>query len=229
MRKLAIFPSLTFASLSLATLATVAAAQQPAKLPPAVITDTLINFVMVQNDRKAPVAIYLEAGNFDRRLGVVPALEMKALPLPAWAVTGRSTVRLFADPEDAAMPLATQEFKLQPPARVGMVVSAHNAAPRGTPRTMSATLLPEELADATITVDNMRNVPVMVFADQGIVSVRLGEVPANTRATLKFPKAVVTPFGSVQVFMHPRGGIDLASESFSVRPGAHIGVRVPSM
>jgi hypothetical protein len=202
-------------------------AQVPAKLPPAVTTDTIRNSVTVQNARKEPVSIYLETGVFDRRLGVVPAMEMKTLPLPDWAVNGTS-VRLFAHLEKAGADLATEQFRLQPPGRIGMVVAATNGAPRGTTDSMMASLEPEELAAATLTVDNQRTVPVTVFAEQGIYSVRLGDVAADSRATLRFPRAVVSPFATVQVFVRPRGGLDLATQSFTVRPGAHIGLRVPA-
>ena len=62
--------------------------QNPQMLPPAVITDTVVNSVTVQNHRNAPVTIYLESGNFDRRLGEVPAKDTKTLPLPPWAASG---------------------------------------------------------------------------------------------------------------------------------------------
>ena len=95
--------------------------------------------------------------------------------------------------------------------------------------TMTAVIPPEDLADATLTVDNPRSEPVTVLAEQdGSIDVRLGEVPAHARATLRFPKSVVLPDGSIRVFVHPEGGSDLASETLQVRQGEHLGLRVPA-
>jgi hypothetical protein len=216
-------------ALCVAGLSGAVQAQLPAKLPPAVTVDTIRNAVTVQNARKEAVTVYLETGVFDRRLGVVPPMDSRTLPLPDWAVTGRGTVRLFAHLEKAGADLATEEFKLVPPARIGMIVPTGNGAPRTPPPdSMTATIPPEELANATLTVDNQRKVPVTVFAEQGIYSVRLGEVPADSRATLRFPKTVVSPFASVQLFVRPQGGLDLATHFFTVRAGSHIGLRVPA-
>jgi hypothetical protein len=211
-------------------LSATARGQVPAKLPPAVTTDTIRNAVTVQNARNEAVTVYLEKGVLDRRIGIVPAFEMKTLPLPDWAVSGGGRVRLFAHLETAGAALATEEFKLVPSARIGMIIASRNAAPRGTtPEPMTATIPPEELANATLTVDNVRTVPVTVFAEQGQSSVRLGEVPADARMTLRFPKALVSSSAPVTVFVRPLGGLDLGTHSFTVREGAHMGLRVPAM
>ena len=209
---------------------TVASAQIPQKLPPSVTTDTTSNSVTVQNNRKVPVTVYLESGIFDRRLGTVPALEMKTLPLPAWAVKGATTVRLFAHPADEMEDLATEKFQLQPPGRIGMVIRTRESMMAPGPRdTMMEVIPPEELVNATITVDNPRNVPVTVFAEAGIFDVRLGQVPAKQRVTLRFPKSVLSPYRSVQIFIQPKNGIDLVSETLAVRQGDHLGLRVPPL
>jgi hypothetical protein len=217
--------------LGLAGVAPVAPAQNPAELPPAVVTETAINAVTVQNERNVPVTIYLETGTFDRRLGIVPALGRKTLPLPAWAVEGRTTARVFARAEDDIADMVTERFTLAPPGRFQMIVptrTAMNTIMQGEPTdTMTAVIPPEHLADATLTVDNPRDVPVTVFAEQGTFDVRLGQVPAHGTATLRFPRSVVLPDQSVQLFVHPERGFDLASESLQVRPGEHLGLRVP--
>jgi hypothetical protein len=91
-----------------------------------------------------------------------------------------------------------------------------------------AVIPPEELADATITVDNPRTVPVTVFAEQGLFDVRLGRVPAKGRVTVRFPKSVELGGESIQVFVHPEGSEDLASETLQIRKGEHLGLRVPA-
>lgn len=216
------------ACLGVMALPDVVSAQIPQKLPPSITTDTIGSSVTVQNNRKVPVTIYLESGIFDRRLGVVPPLGMRTLPLPTWAVKGFTTVRLFAHPADEVDDLATERFQLQPPGRIGMLVRTREEMAALAPQdTMMEVIPPEEIAEATLTVDNSRNVPVTVYAEAGMFDVRLGQVGANQRVTLRFPKSVVSPLHSVQIFVQPKNGVQLASQSMMVRKGDHLGLRVP--
>jgi hypothetical protein len=220
---------MAIAVLGLATLASVAPAQGTQQLPPTVAPDSSYdNTVTVQNDRKVPVTVYMDYGPFDRRLGTVPGLRTATLPLPKWAVEGRDRIQLFVHPEGEVDDLATQEFSLKPPARLGMIVPARGNMP-STMQTdgMTVEIPPEELADATLTVENPRSTAVTIFAEQGPFEVRLGQVPADSSATLQFPKSVVLPNSSIQIVVHPEGGLDLASEMLEVWPGRHLGLRVP--
>jgi hypothetical protein len=213
--------------LGIATLPSPSPAQVAQRLSAAVTTASLDNTLTVQNDRKVPVTVYMEYGPFDRRLGTVPARETATVALPAWAVKAHDRIQLFAHPEGDVDDLATQEFSLQSPARLSMIVPAWGHMPLAPTDTMMAVIPPEELADATLTVDNPRDKPVTVFADQDPFDVRLGQVPAHSRVTLRFPKSVVFPDESIRIFVHPDGGFDLASETLQVRPGEHLGLRVP--
>jgi hypothetical protein len=216
--------------LALAALGSPASAQLAKASAPTVPSDTFANTVTVQNTRKVPVTIFLEWGQFDRRLGVVAPFETATLALPAWVVRGHETVRLFAHPEGDPEDLSTEEFSLESPGRIAMVVAPPGGLPdTPTPTdTMSAVIPPEELADATLTVDNARNKPVTVFAEQGEFDVRLGQVPAHSRMTLRFPKSVVRSDESIELFVQPQGEADLASETMTVRKGDHLGLRVPA-
>jgi hypothetical protein len=213
--------------LGLATLPRIAPGQAAQTARPAARADTTAYTVTVQNDRKVPATVYLEFGEFDRRLGTVPGRQTKTLPLPTTLVRGRETVQLFAHPEGEADDLATQEIQLRPSGRVTMLIPPRGGMRQAPTDTMSAVIPPEELADATITVDNPRAVPVTVFADQGPFDVRLGRVPAKSRVTLRFPKSVVLADESIQVFVHPEGSEDLSSETLQIRKGEHLGLRVP--
>ena len=213
--------------LALATLPSAAAAQGAQRLPRVVTTDTSADALTVQNDRKAPVTVYMENGPFDIRLGVVPPLQTETLPLPGWAVRGHDRVQLFAHVNGEVDDLSTQELTLRPPARLGMLIPPWGNMASTPADTMSAVIPPEELADATLTVDNPRAKAVTVFADQGPFDLRLGRVPAHSRATLRFPKSVVLPDQSIQIFVQPDGGVDLASETLHIQRGEHLGIRVP--
>ena len=214
-------------ALGLATLASPVHAQLAQRAGSTASTDTSANAVTVQNDRKVSVTVYMDWGQFDRRLGTVPPFQTATLPLPKWAVQGHETVRLFAHPEGDPSDLSSGEFPLQPPGRIAMVVPPPGGLPATPTDTMSAVIPPDELADATLTVDNPRGTPVTVFAEQGAFDVRLGQVPAHGRVTLRFPKSVVAFDESIEVVVHPERGVDLESETMNVRKGEHLGLRVP--
>ncbi|MGZ8493047.1 MAG: hypothetical protein ACXWZS_12670 [Gemmatirosa sp.] len=219
---------LATATLALGMLARVAAAQvpQPQRLPPALTIDTL-NAVTVQNQRKVPVTVFLEYGQFDRRLGVVAPYETKSLSLPGVAVRGRARVQLLVHPEGEAADLVTQQFSLRAPARIALVVP-----PQGwmavADEPMAEVIPPEALAEATLTVDNPSARRVTVYARQGRFDVRLGDVPAKGRATLRFPKSVVLPSESIVLFVHPEGALDLTSQTLRIKRGDHLGLKVPA-
>ena len=80
--------------LGAAMVARSASAQEPQRLPASVATAAMASAVDVQNHRAVPVAVYIEFGQFDRRIGVVEAQGAKTLSLPRWALAGHSTVRL---------------------------------------------------------------------------------------------------------------------------------------
>lgn len=213
--------------LALATIAGAVSAQSP----PAGDTGVQAPYsVTVQNNRSVPVTIYLDWGSFDRRLGVVPALQTATLSLPVWAVTGRESVRLLAHPADGWGDLQSTELSLNPPARLVMLIpTTAEMAARATMATdtMMAVIPPDELADATLTVDNPRTTPVTVYAGKSQFEVRIGVVPPRSRATLRFPMTAIGPDNSIQIVVHPEGGRDLASETLEVRQAQHLGLRVP--
>jgi hypothetical protein len=210
----------------LATLANAALAQGTQRVS-ASAADPRDNSLTVQNDRKVPVTVYLEYGEFDRRLGIVPAMQMTTLALPTSAVRGRENIRLFVHPDGEGEDLASQEFELTPPARLALEVPPRGGLKQSSADTMTAVIPPEEQADATLTVDNPRDRAVTVFAEQGDFDVRLGQVPSHSRVTLRFPRSVVRPDESIRIFVHPDGGVDLSSETMQIRRGAHLGLRVP--
>ncbi len=217
---------LTILAIGLATLSTEAAAQQtqpPTRLPVTRVIGDTMKLVTVQNDRTTPVTVYLEAAGIDRRLGVVAAGDVATLQLPAWAVNGKSTVRLLARPEGAGVSVATPLFPLSGAVRVGLLVPPSGIASIDS---VPVPLTAEERASTTITIDNPRNKPMIVFAEQGVRSVRLGEIPANTQATLSFPKDLIKRGDAIRVFVRPVGGTDVATRALNLKTGDHIAVDI---
>jgi hypothetical protein len=183
-------------------------------------------YVEVNNERDARVTVYLRTGNFDRRLAVVPARETRMIPVPEWAVSGRSNVRLVLTPE-GDVDIGMRTFVVQSGNRMSVTVPAHGTLPPEPGDTMMAALTPEELEETTITVENPRNRAVTVFAEQGQYDVRLGRVPARERGTLRFPKYVVDRDRSVRIFVSPDGGTDMSTSLMRLKKGEHLALKVP--
>lgn len=200
-------------------------AQDPQKLPPKTTVDTMSS-VTVQNNRKTSVAVYLEYGRFDRRLGIVEPLGMQVLRLPDYALKGRQSVRLFAHPNGELGDLATQEIWLKAPARLSLVIPAIGAPLSNQEETMEEVIPPDQLDEATITVENPRSVPCTILAVQGTFDVRLGIVPAHGRETLRFPTSVLRG-RALAIVIHPEGGLDLQTQRMTVNKGDHLGIKVP--
>ncbi|MDB4884230.1 MAG: hypothetical protein JWL95_2996 [Gemmatimonadetes bacterium] len=216
----------TILAVTLAALATIAPTHSRRPLF-AAAADSSTNVVTVQNDRSVPVTVYLEFGRFDRRLGVVPPMQTATLPLPPFVLDGPSSIQLFAHPEGEG-DLASQEFTVQPNVRLSMLVPARGDMSHASRVGMRADIPPEELSDATVTVDNPRATPVTIFAEQGDFDARLGEVQPHGRATLQFPKSVILPSESIKLFVHPEKGFDLGTQTLAVRSAEHLGLRVPA-
>ena len=217
----------TILAIGLATLSTAASAQQTQplmRLPVTRVIGDTMKLVTVQNDRSTPVVVFLEGGGIDRRLGVVAAGDVATLQLPAWAVNGRRTVRLLARPEGAGFSVATPSFALSGAVRIGMLVPPNTGV--GSIDSIPVQLTAEERASTTITIDNPRNKAMTVFAEQGVRSVRLGEIPANTQATLSFPKDLIKRGDAIRVFVRPAGGLDVATRALSLKTGDHIAVEI---
>ena len=182
--------------------------------------------VEVQNDRQVAVTVYMEYGRFDRRLGTVPAMSMATLPLPEWVAERHQHIRLFVHPEGES-DLESREFPLRPGERLALKVPARGERPAYTGG-MMATLPPEELSETTLTVENHRGNEVTIYVEQGAFDLRLGTVPAHGTATLRLPAELVRPDESIQIIVHPEGGLDLETQTLRIRQGEHLGLRVPS-
>ena len=181
--------------------------------------------VEVQNELEEPVTVFMEYGQFDRRLGTVPAYGVTTLPLPDWAASQQDRISLFVHPE-GGRDRESEQFLLHPGAHLGLRVRAPGE-PVAPIDTMMAVLTPEEISETTLTVDNPRAQEVTVYAEHGDFDVRLGSVPAQSVVTLEFPMVIVRPDESVSITVHPENGPDLASEVLRIQEGEHLGLRVP--
>lgn len=217
--------SLTVLALALLAVSSEAAAQgtppqQPTRLPVTRVVDDTMSLVTVQNGRAVPVTVYLESGALERRLGVVAAKGVATLALPNWATRSRGGVRLLARPDGEPSSLATANLAIASNARIGLVVPPRTGA--AATDSVPVLLTAEERASTTVTIDNPGKAPITVFAERGVKLVRLGEIPASTQATLRFPKDMVRQGDNVRVFVRSAGGFELATRPLTLKPGDHI-------
>lgn len=179
--------------------------------------------ISVRNDRPVPVTVYLEQGDFDLRLGTVPAKNTATLRLPEAIVRQQREVEIFAHPEGAAFDLAGQSLAVEPGSHLDVAVpSSAELAPHEQP---TADPNPDSPA-TTVMVENTRDQPVVVFAETGDFDTRLGTVAAHQTATLRIPDPL-TVGEEIELFVHPEGGFDLASDTMPIHQGAHLHLLVP--
>lgn len=185
--------------------------------------------VRVQNDKKVPVTVFIDRGEFDVRVGVVGPMQTATLKLPSWVVNGGSDVQLFVQPE-GGNDLESQDFPVHPGVQLGVLVPSGDRLWSSEPAAakMTAVIPPNELSATTLTVENERPVSVVMYVDQGDFDVRLGTVAANSTATLTLPQWIVSRRESVEIFAHPVNGQDLESTRLDLRKGEHLGLRVAS-
>lgn len=101
------------------------------------------------------------------------------------------------------------------------------AAPLDSSDAMTAYIPPDERAETTLTVDNERNVPVTIYAEEGDFDHELGQIPAHGESTIVLPGWLTGPGDAVRLFVHPKNGFDLASDLLDIERGEHMGLRVP--
>lgn len=98
-------------------------AHMTAKLTPAEAAETTLT---VENERPADVVIYVEQGDFDLRLGVVPAASSETLVIPAPLAREQDSIALFAHVMRGP-DLGSEVFQLRPGAHLGMLITPSNS------------------------------------------------------------------------------------------------------
>jgi hypothetical protein len=215
--------SLAAAALFVATAAVAGAQEQPPTRLPAATATGVAKTVTVQNDRATAVTLFVDAGRVDRAIGTVPAGAIGTLELPAWAVQGKRTVQVVARAEGEQSPAGAYVLPMAESRPLGVLVP-----PRGSLPTVDSVLvtLPAGTASkATVTVNNERSAPVMVYAEQGLLFVPLGEVSGKTKTTLVIPESLVTRTGEIRVFTRA-GASEVATRALKLKQGDHISVIV---
>lgn len=178
--------------------------------------------VTVENTRAAPVEVYMERGDMDTRLGSVAADSKGVLPLPSY-LTQDEALRIVVQPKEG-LDLFSQDITAPRVGTVKVLVPRNDTGYVPTPEDM----IPNPGAGTTtLTVENPRDHDVSVYVEHGVFDSRIGTVPANQLRTFNMPKSLTWQTEDVQIFIHPKDGLDLSSQFFALKPGAHIEVKVP--
>jgi hypothetical protein len=179
--------------------------------------------ITVTNEGSEPVIMYLERGEFDTRLGTVPAHESETLALPSSLEDGEE-IQVFAHPE-GGMDLASQDLIVDRGAELVVLVPDNDVGYMGSPPPMAIPNPGENTT--TVTVENARAVPVTIFVERGEFDTRIGTVPPNTEETLTVPDWITREEPEAVIYAHPEGENDLGTWRFDMSPGAHLFLKVP--
>ena len=181
--------------------------------------------VTVFNDRPVPVVVYLDQGEFDTRLGTVPAESTEVLDLPKY-LDENASVDVVVHPEGGE-DLSAGPITLEVGKKLEVLVPTDADGYIPPPREKT---IPEPAAEGTtttLTVENARDQQVTVFLERGLLDVRVGVVPAHQEETLLIPPSLTENAEEVDIFFHPEGGRDLVNHIFELKSGEHLNIEVP--
>lgn len=205
-----------------ATAAAQTTAQPPARLPATRIVADSAKAVTVQNDRHSAVTLFLDAGRVDREIGTVPAGATATLELPTWATQGRRELKVVARAEGESRVIATYAVPVVDGRQLGLLVPPSEGLPRGD--SLMIALPVGTGSAATVTVDNIRDRAVSVYAEQGLIFVKLGDVAARQLVTLPVPASITRNKQPVRVFARPTGAAQVSTKALPLKDGDHIAV-----
>jgi hypothetical protein len=86
--------------------------------------------------------------------------------------------------------------------------------------------VPDSSDMTLVQVQNDRNVPVVVYAQDSWGEVKLGVVNADSTATFRLGKPI-EPDAEIDFFVHPKGQLEEDTGNIDVRRGEHLGILVP--
>lgn len=198
--------------------------QPPARLPATKVVGENTKAVTVQNDRNTAVTLYVDVGRVDRAIGTVDAGATTTLELPEWATRGERTVKLVARTDRDARAVASYALPVNEGRSLGLLVPPAAGLPVGD--SILVTLPKGSANAATVTIDNQRAQPVAVFAEKGLLFVRLGDVAANGQGTLVIPDMLTKAKGDLRVFARPADAASVSTKALRLEAGDHIAVIV---
>jgi hypothetical protein len=179
--------------------------------------------ITVRNTRKEPVVVYLDDGAFDIRLGTVEPQGTRTMELPSFLTEGEK-VMIFVHPEGGA-DLATPGFTVKKGKNLDILVPTNDVGYLP-PQPPELTPNPGE-GTTTLTVENNRPVELTVLMEGSRFDTRLGTVPPTQERTIDIPDWLAGQRRTAEIIIHPEGGLDLSSQSFTLTPGSHLLLKVP--
>ncbi|HEY0928989.1 MAG TPA: hypothetical protein VGE27_03625 [Gemmatimonas sp.] len=198
--------------------------QPPTRLPTARVVGEVKNMLTVQNDRNAPVTVFMQTNGMDRKLGVVAAGAVTSLDIPVSAARGQNTLRFYARTQGAGPDLVARELPASSTRQLGLLIPPAGGVTWTD--SIAVPLTSEERAAATVTIDNRRNKAMAVYAEQGTYSVKIGEASASGMTTLRLPATMLRNSEGVRVLMRPAGDVGLSTQVLKLKTGDHVAVEV---
>lgn len=86
--------------------------------------------------------------------------------------------------------------------------------------------VPDSSDMTLVEVQNDRNVPVVVYAQDSFGEMKLGVVAADSTATFRLSNPIGTD-AEIDFFVHPKGQLDEDTGNIDVRRGEHLGILIP--
>lgn len=198
--------------------------QPPTRLPAAKITGDAMKAITVQNDRHTAVTLFVETGRTDRAIGTVEAGAVSTLEMPAWALRGQRNLKLVARAEGEGNDVAAYTLQVNDNRFLGLLVPPSAGLPSSDSILVT---MPAGLGSATtVTIDNVRDQAVSVFAEQGLMFMKLGDVAANQQGTLALPASMLKNKNEIRVFARPDGAAQRSTQALRLKEGDHIAVIV---
>ena len=222
------YTSLLTTALALSLSAAVANAQvtqqPPARLPATKVVGETMKAVTVQNDRLTAVTLFIDADRVESAIGTVAAGSTAMLSLPGWALAGQRAVKLVARTDNNTKAIASYSLPVNEGLQLGLLVPPAEGI---SDADSMLVMLPKGAGThATVTVSNERNRTVTVFAEQGLLFVRLGEIAAGQQGTLVVPSMLTKNKGELRVFARPEGAATVSTKALRLEQGDHIAVIV---
>lgn len=197
--------------------------QPPSRLPATTVTGEAGRRVTVQNDQRTAVTLFIDAGRVDRAIGTVQPGAITSIALPEWALRGQRTVKVVARTDAGSKAIASYSLPVDENRELGVLVPPSEGLPSGD--SIFVTLPTGTAEHATLTVSNERGQPVIVYAEQGLMYVRLGEVAGHRQETLVIPSLLTKSKGAIRVFART-GAAGVATAALRLKQGDHLAVIV---
>ena len=180
--------------------------------------------VTVDNTRGVKVSVYLDENTYDVPLGTVAPHAEATLTLPRYLLDGDQIGFIVHPTQGEDLNVEDVTFRQGKNLDLYVPSSDDGYIPPPPPETIPN----PGKGTTTLTVQNPRNQDLMVTLQRGPFNTRLGVAPANRETTLVIPPSLTLGDPDVEIFLRPKGGLDLDTATFTLDRDAHLLLKVPA-